>query len=199
MLRNRSSVRREWMASTRDEDELQRADKAGVVLAILGHVIAACAHHEVRALQDEGIPGSAERLVCDAQVGLCVSRLGVELARQCEHRLGWQQPVQRDREPRLIAFGDTSRALLEIRRRLEDEPPFFQDFFASGCQARPVAIPPKERKTEILLELLHCVGDGGRHAKQLFGRASKAAAAVNRVDDLKPFEGDSHLVHGTAS
>src|SRR6185295_13477380 len=100
------------------------------------------------------------------------------------------------RQPRLRAFGDPLRTLLEIDRRLKDEAPLLQDLFSRGRKPGPVAISLEQRKAEILLELLHCVGDSRRYPKQLFCGGGKAAAALNRVDDLEPFEGDSHLVHG---
>jgi hypothetical protein len=126
--------------------------------------------------------------VGDAQVGLSVSRFGVELARQCEHRSVRQHSIERNRQLRFIAFRDPPYPLFEIVGRLQDESALLQEFLARRSKPRPVAVGPKQRKAQVFFKLLYRVRDGGRYAKQFVGRARKAASAIDCIDDLKTFE-----------
>jgi hypothetical protein len=92
----------------------------------------------------------------------------------------------------LPSLGDTLDAALDVYRGPQQVTAVLEQLLAGWGEPGAVAAAVEQLDAEILLQLLHGIGDGGGHAVQLLGRGRKAALAGDGIQDQETVEGELH-------
>jgi len=100
--------------------------------------------------------------------------------------------VDRDAQFHFIAGGDPLDARFELIGRRQQPASFAQQLAPGLGELRAVAAAIEQRYAQILLEFLHRVGNGRRHAVQDLRGGGKAALAVNRINYGEGIEAQAH-------
>ena len=135
---------------------------------------------QVGTARDQRIPAPAQHFCGDPQPG--TRALCVELGDQRREPRGPDDVVVGDAQLRFPALGHPLYAALDVHRGAQQVAPVLEQFLPGRRKARAMAAAVEQLDPEVLLELLHGVGDGGGHAVQLFGGRGEAALAGDRVE-----------------
>ena len=102
--------------------------------------------------------------------------------------------IHRDAQFDLVTRGHTLDARLQLGRRLQQMAPFAQQLLSGLGQLGAVAAAVEDQHIQILLQLLHRVGERRRHAMQFLGRRGKAALAVDGLQHGQGIQSQAHLI-----
>lgn len=123
--------------------------------------------------------------MAEAQPGMMM--LPIELVDQ------WQQAGEREggvdpeRDLAFPAVLHVARLLLQILRRPQQHPAFFQHQLAGIGELRPVAGAVQQGDVEIVLQLLHHIAECRRGFKQCGGCGGERSVPVQRVQNQQRF------------
>jgi len=81
-----------------------------------------------------------------------------------------------------------AQALFQHDRGVDQVPSFLQQQLASVGQSGAVATAIEQGDVQVLLELLHGVGDRRGHTMQLVGRSRETSLAVDRIQHQQGIE-----------
>jgi hypothetical protein len=166
------------------------APSSARLVAAAGRALAGRADGEVGAARGERVPGAAVDLLEDAQPRAAGG--GVEFIDQAEQPFGRDQIVDGDTQLDLVARRHALDARLDLAGGDEQPPALAQQLAPGLGELGAVAAAVEQRHVEVVLELLHGIGDRRGHAVQLLGGGGEAALAVDGVQHQQRIQRQTH-------